>query len=216
MDPFHERLARTALDAISDYGFCLAGGYALEAHGFLKRRSEDVDLFTTMDMARDFATAVKQATAAYRHGDLDVEVAVESATFARLRVGDPQTGQVSKVELGIDWRAHPPSRLAIGPVLHANDAVANKLSALYSRGEVRDYIDIDAVLGSSRYTSSALLALAADHDPGFDRGYFAQALAAVSRLPDRAFEPYDMTAPEAAALRDRMTTWADAIATAHS
>jgi hypothetical protein len=33
MDPFHERLARLALDAAEPYGFALAGGYAVQAHG---------------------------------------------------------------------------------------------------------------------------------------------------------------------------------------
>lgn len=47
MDPLLHRLARLALSTAGDYGFCLAGGYAVQAHGFLERPSEDVDLFTT-------------------------------------------------------------------------------------------------------------------------------------------------------------------------
>jgi hypothetical protein len=45
MDPFHERLARVALEVTAAYGFALAGGYAVQAHGFLDRPSADVDLF---------------------------------------------------------------------------------------------------------------------------------------------------------------------------
>lgn len=45
MDPFHERLARIALEVAATYGFALAGGYAIQAHGFLDRPSADVDLF---------------------------------------------------------------------------------------------------------------------------------------------------------------------------
>ena len=45
MDPFHERLARVALKVTASYGFALAGGYAVQAHGFLDRPSADVDLF---------------------------------------------------------------------------------------------------------------------------------------------------------------------------
>jgi hypothetical protein len=37
MDSLHERLARLALAAASGYGFCLAAGYAVQAHGFLDR-----------------------------------------------------------------------------------------------------------------------------------------------------------------------------------
>jgi len=31
MDPFHERLARVALEVAATYGFALAGGYAVQA-----------------------------------------------------------------------------------------------------------------------------------------------------------------------------------------
>lgn len=54
MDPFHQRLARVALDAAARYGFCLAGGYAVQAHGFVDRVSKDVDLFTTVRQRRTF------------------------------------------------------------------------------------------------------------------------------------------------------------------
>jgi hypothetical protein len=57
VDPFHERIATLALRAAEPYGFCLAGGYAVQAHGLVERRSEDVDLFTTMAERADFATA---------------------------------------------------------------------------------------------------------------------------------------------------------------
>ena len=67
-----------------------------------------------------------------------------------MAVSDPSTSATSKVELGIDWRAHAPTVLAIGPVLHPDDAVANKVGALYSRAQTRDYIDVDAALRSGR------------------------------------------------------------------
>jgi hypothetical protein len=46
MAPLHELVTRIGLTATSKYGFTLAGGYAVQAHGFLNRVSEDVDLFT--------------------------------------------------------------------------------------------------------------------------------------------------------------------------
>jgi hypothetical protein len=54
--------------------------------------------------------------------------------------------------------------MAIGPVLHPDDAVANKVCALFGRAEVRDYVDVDAVVASGRYAKEELLDLAADHD----------------------------------------------------
>ena len=58
MDPFHERLARVALDAAGSYGFALAGGYAVQAHGFLDRMSADVDLFAEASGEFDSPEAV--------------------------------------------------------------------------------------------------------------------------------------------------------------
>jgi hypothetical protein len=69
MDSLHERLARLALSVSSRYGFCLAGGYAVQAHGFLDRPSEDVDLFTTSAAEEQFPDAVATVIAAYKATD---------------------------------------------------------------------------------------------------------------------------------------------------
>lgn len=137
MDPFHERLARTGLAAADRYGFALAGGYAVQAAGLLERPSEDVDLFTAWDRRDEFTAAVTAVVHAYRDDGLTVETERQYGTFARLAVADGV--RVSKVELGVDWRANEPILMAIGPVLHPDDAVANKMSALYGRAFARDF-----------------------------------------------------------------------------
>jgi antitoxin YefM len=58
MDPFHERLARLALEVAADYGFCLAGGYAVQAHGFVDRVSKDVDLFPELGVKNRLSEVV--------------------------------------------------------------------------------------------------------------------------------------------------------------
>src|SRR5262249_32785291 len=132
---------------------------------------------------------------------------------ARLAVADPVGGNVSTVELGVDWRAYPPVQLAIGPVLHPADAAANKLCALYGRAEVRDYVDVHGVLKDGRYPADDLLRMAADHDPGFDPVMFAEALRAVRRFPASAFEPYKLTLVQVDGLCARLLAWADEIDT---
>jgi hypothetical protein len=126
--------------------------------------------------------------------------------LARLTVASGVTS--ARVELGVDWRENEPVRLAVGPVLHPDDAVANKVCALFGRAEVRDYVDVDAILTSGRYTEAELVDLAAGHDPGFDLSWFAEALAAIDRLPDSLFQPYGLEPKDVAALRFRMTGWA--------
>jgi hypothetical protein len=211
MDPFHEQLARVALDAAGSFGFALAGGYAVQAHGFLNRMSADVDLFAEASGEFDFPEAVDAVIAAYQREGLIVQAEVLTKSFARLNVRSASDS--AKVELGMDWRKNEPVRLAVGPVLHADDAVANKVCALFGRAEVRDYVDVDAILSSGRYTEDELLDLAAEHDPGFERSWFAEALSAIDRLPDRLFQPYNLSADDTTALKARMRAWAQRIGT---
>lgn len=175
----HARLARLGLEAAAKYGFVLAGGYAVQAHGFLERLSEDVDLFTDVGDPTTFAEAVAAVTEAYRIAGLTVEVDRSGDVFARLSVLDGQ-GHDAKIGMGCDWRSRPSAFLEMGPVLHPDDAVANKVTTLFGRAAPRDYLDVHAALVSGR-----LLELAAEHDGGFDQSYFAQALEAVDRRPDR-------------------------------
>ncbi|MEV4495555.1 nucleotidyl transferase AbiEii/AbiGii toxin family protein [Micromonospora arborensis] len=205
MDPFHERLARTGLGAADRYGFALAGGYAVQAAGLLERPSEDVDLFTAWDRRREFTAAVTAVVHAYRDDGLTVETERQYDTFARLAVTDGV--RVSKVELGVDWRANEPILMAIGPVLHPDDAVANKMSALYGRAFARDFIDIDATLRSGRYTRENLLALVQRADRGFDRRVFADALGQAALLDPEDFAQYGVTGRALDDLRNRFAEW---------
>jgi hypothetical protein len=97
MDPFHERLARVALDAAGSFGFALAGGYAVQAHGFLNRMSADVDLFAEASAESDIRQAVDVVIAAYLREGLQVETELRSASFARLEIRSPT--ESAKVEL---------------------------------------------------------------------------------------------------------------------
>lgn len=209
MDPFHERLARVALRVTTSYGFALAGGYAVQAHGFLDRPSADVDLFAEASAQLDFPRAVNAVIAAYQRDGLDARAEARSSSFARLIVSGG--GEQARVELGVDWRMNEPVRLGIGPVLHADDAVANKVCALFGRAEIRDYVDVAAILASGRYSGDDLVRLAAEHDPGFDLAWFTEALDAVDRIPDTGFAEYGLNPAAASALRARMHAWAKKI-----
>ena len=139
MEPTHLRLAEIGLQVAGQYGFALAGGYAVQAHGILHRPSEDVDLFTAWERRADFAAAVDAVVQAYTEYGYTVEITQQFETFARLAVVEPsEPGHSYKVELAANWRALPPVQMDIGPVLHPDDVVAGKMSALYTRAEPRD------------------------------------------------------------------------------
>lgn len=84
---------------------------------------------------------------------LQVTVVAWAGTFARLLVTDPAAGgEPDKAEVAAGWRSHEPVALDIGPILHADGAVANKRAALCGRALPRDFPGIDAILASSRYS----------------------------------------------------------------
>ncbi|NUR03515.1 MAG: hypothetical protein HOY79_45470 [Streptomyces sp.] len=73
------------------------------------------------------------------------------------------------------WRCRSCRRLGRRPArfLHPDDAVANKVTTLFGRAAPRDYLDLNAVLASGRYSGEWLLQLASEHDAGVDPRYFA-------------------------------------------
>lgn len=209
MDPLHRALAEIGLHAAARFGFALAGGYAVQAHQILSRPSEDVDLFTAWERRDDFTAAVDAVVNAYRtHGFL-VEINQQFVTFARLAVTDPgPPSRTTKVELAANWRAQPPVIMDIGPVLHADDVAAGKVSALYSRAEPLDVnVDVDAAITSGQYTHERLCELAEQADAGFDRGVLADMLAMIDRYADRRFTAYGVTSDAVAGLRSRISDW---------
>ena len=205
MDAFQQGLARIGLDAAQRYGFALAGGHAVQAAGFLQRPSEDIDLFTVWERRSEFETAAGAIVDAYLAAGLSVEAERRHDTFIRLTVSDGM--QTAKVELGVDMRANEPVRMSVGPVLHPDDAVANKMGALYDRALARDFIDIDAVLQSGRYDRQALLQLAERSDITFDRRVFADALAQAQLLDDDDFAQYGLVLERVSDLRYRFAAW---------
>ncbi len=92
-------------------------------------------------------------------------------------------------------------------MLHADDAVANKLCALFGRALPRDFLDVDAALMSGQYTRGRLLELAAKADHGFDWLLFADALGALTQITDAAFAEYHVRSSDFADMRHRFGEW---------
>lgn len=210
MEPRHRAIAEIALRVAGPFGFALAGGYAVRAHGIGDRPSGDVDLFTDWQRRADFPAAVDAVIATLIEHGYGVRVAARGESFARLLVTAPGAsgeGAEDKVELSADWRSHPPVLLDVGPVLHVEDAVANKMCALNGRALPRDFLDIDATVCSGRFTRERLLELATNADGGFDPRMFAHALGALTQITDAAFVAYGVTHDQISGLRQRFAQW---------
>jgi len=207
-EPLHLVLAEIGLRAGGPFGFALAGGHAVAAHGIIDRPSEDVDLFADWQRRADFPTAVDAVIFAFEREGFDVVVDLRLETFARLHVSRPvEPDRQHRVELVANWRAQPPVEMQIGPVLHPDDVMAGKMDALYNRAAARDFIDIDAAITRGRYTPEQLCTLASEADAGFDRQFFAQMLGAIGRFDDQDFIDYGLEPDQVAAMRDRFRAW---------
>lgn len=200
--------ARVLLDAIGGRGFVLAGSSAIREHGIIQRPTADVDLFT-VDIGPDaFNAALDAGRSALRAHGYDVVAVRRAEQYARLAITTAE-GHHFDVDMGVDWRAHDPVTLAIGPVLDIEDAIANKVGALYGRGEARDYLDVDAIRRSGRITDEGLIETAAKHDPGFAIGMFVRQLAQVDRLRPEDVVEYGYTAQDLAGVKRRLQAWVE-------
>ncbi|GAA1834546.1 hypothetical protein GCM10009682_61090 [Luedemannella flava] len=212
----HRAITQIALAAGGPYGLALAGGYAVSEHGMGERPSGDVDLFTDWHRRGDFPAAVDAVIAALAAQGYTVTAVAHTETFARLLVATTDSpDDPDKMELSADWRAHPPVILDVGPVLHPDDAVANKMTALFGRAEARDFLDVDAALASGRYTRQRLVELAANADGGFDPILFADAIGSLAQRTDAEFADYEVTAQQISAVRRRFAEWRDEILKQH-
>lgn len=201
-------VTRLLLNVIADDGFALAGAGAIRAHGLTERPTHDIDLFTQpLISAEKFRAAVGRAILVLRKAGFEVVPLRLTDTFARLSVQDADE-QLLDIDLAVNWRADPPVLMTFGPVLSERDAVAGKLSAVYSRGEVRDFLDLDVIRSSGRYSDDDLLALGQAHDSGFDPTMFAAQLSRVVHFAAEEAEEYGFHAEEMIAMQQRTMAWA--------
>jgi hypothetical protein len=205
LDGFQAEIAEIALRAIGEHGYALAGAGALVAHGVISRPTQDLDLFTPTEggpgaVSAALVTALTDASCqvqvlepAEQHG----------GEFVRLQVHRDE--HVVDIDLARDWRQHPPVRMRLGPVLHVDDAVASKVTAMIGRGLPRDYIDVAAAL--ARYSRNDLLRLAFHRDPGLRVLDVALCMQQLDRLPDAPFADYGLTDDDVRQVRHTLQDW---------
>jgi hypothetical protein len=206
-------VATIALRVAARYGFALAGGNALMAHGVIDRPTEDVDLFSDQEtgvaVAADAVEAALRAagfTAERQDGVNDLGDLFEGMGegLAEWLVTSPQ-GQQTMLQMAYFDRVRGPVTMDVGPVLDMEDLAGWKTVALVTRVEPRDYIDIAAAL--DHYTISQLVDLARQRDPGLEDRDFTDAGRQLDRLPGGLFARYGLSPADVAALRKRFADW---------
>lgn len=210
---YQREVTRLALDSLAGGGFALAGSGAIREHGIIDRPTQDIDLFTSVTSPEAFAESTKRLAATLRERGFEVEEDRNAPQYAKFTVIS-SAGQRVEVDLAVDWRSEEPVTLSIGPVLSLPDAVASKVSAVYGRAEVRDYLDLDAIRESGPFSDDEILELAVDRDPGFDVQMFAGQLDQINRLGSaRRVEEYGVGEQELAQLKSRLSGWAEELRT---
>lgn len=204
-------IASVALKASGNHGFALAGSGAIREHGLIDRPTQDVDIFSTMEASATFKQAVDNVISALCKHGYQVDVDQQTDQFARLVVRDPDDGYRIEIDMGIDYRSLPTTRLSVGPVLSLRDAVASKAAALYSRNETRDFLDFDSIRRNSSFSDKELIELISETDHGFDLHHFAQVLDSVSSIQPSEVKPYGYSAADLKGVQTRLSAFANQI-----
>lgn len=181
LSALQQRVALVLADLPEAEGFALAGGGALIVRGAVDRETHDLDFFVDETDAVDRLLPALEA-ALNGHG-LDVERRQVAHGFARVSIRD--SDDRTEVDLCVDNRLLPAEPSPIGPVLALEELGVNKLLALFSRAEARDFVDFAAL--EPVYGLDRLCRLATEKDAGFDRAVLAEMLTRIDRLPDDEF-----------------------------
>lgn len=177
MRPLLSPLQRRVLEAFfrlpASQDFVLTGGTALAAFYLFHRFSEDLALFTPKAEAMDETGRILEAISLEE--GLTLEVERRLPLFVRAFFSAPGEPHPLKVDLAFDpgpWFGSPREVEGVR-VDSLENIVANKVAALLSRGEVRDFIDLYFILRETSLRFDDLLEMARRKDPGLREFYLA-------------------------------------------
>lgn len=160
--------------------FFLTGGTALAAFHLHHRRSVDLDLFTLDDLAlREAGLLVPQLAA-----DLGCQIGrARTSEHFRQFLLEPESGPPLQVDLirdfGPQYGQHGTVRDIVIDSLE--NIAANKLTAILSRTEAKDFVDLYFILRAG-YDFVDLLPKAREKDPGLQPFFMAGSLLQVRHL----------------------------------
>ncbi|OYP16630.1 hypothetical protein CFC35_20725 [Streptomyces sp. FBKL.4005] len=205
----HHRLLADVVPAGGPYGLVLAGGYALQAHGLLRRPHANLDLAT--ESAEPMEQLAGAVGAALEARGRRVRTGAVTALTAQLTVTDPPTGDPCALALHKEAFWQPPELTAYGPALSLADAVGTKIRALYDRGAAVDLIDAQACAARFSLPDLEELGRRHAHDP-FDLPTLQSRLTGTDFYSDGDFLRYGLDEAGVVALRAWAQHWSDDIA----
>lgn len=120
--------------------------------------------------------------------------------FARLEIGDGR--DQTELDLAADARLLPVQPTTPAPTLSGQELGADKILAIFSRAEARDFSDLLPL--EEAYGLDELLELAGQKDLGFRPTYFAEMLERFNRFRR---EEFDIPDEQFARLRESVARW---------
>jgi hypothetical protein len=160
--------------------FFLTGGTALAAFHLHHRLSVDLDLFTLDDLAMREAGLLLPQLAA----DLGCQIGRARTTeHFRQFLLEPETGNPLQVDLVRDFGPQYGQHSTVGDIVvdSVENIGANKLTAILSRTEAKDFVDLYFILQAG-YEFEDLLAKAREKDLGLQPFYMAGTLLQIRHL----------------------------------
>ena len=146
LTPLQRRILRVLASLAPPW--TLTGGGALAGVHLGHRETRDLDLFWRD--RRELGVSPREAEGALRADGLEVTVLRTAPAFVELRVSDGRTACVVDLVAEPFPSLEPPQRAQVEGVQIAVDTVheilVNKLTALLSRSELRDLVDVKALL----------------------------------------------------------------------
>ena len=198
LSPLQERVAALVAGIEDANEFALAGGAALIVQGMINRRTRDLDFFGPGPAAVD--RLVPLVEAALAEEGLTVRRITVNPGFARLEIGDGR--DLTELDLAADARLLPVQPTTPAPTLSGPELGADKVLALFSRAEARDFSDLLAL--EETYNLDQLLDLAGQKDLGFRPRYFAEMLDRFDRFRR---EEFDIPDEQFARLKEAVGRW---------
>jgi hypothetical protein len=207
IDETHRRILAVIQPVLRKYGFGLAGGNAMKAHGLTHRPTRDINMFTMR------AGAIKLAVP-------EVERALKNAGFGARATRGAEAALVGDwddynarwtvtageervlLELALHDLISPPVLIAdIGPVLTVEDLLAAKTLALVDRSGARDFWDVYEAMRQG-WTPEQLIGLAWRLNPDdYDAAYFTEVLGNLADLDDFEFRQLGLSGRQVTDLR---------------
>lgn len=166
LDELQTRVLGTLAEV--DPPFVLSGGAALAGIHLGHRTTRDLDLFwRNRAQLGDLPQIVAQHL---QNGGLTVATVQSAPAFVKLRVTDERSAIVVDLIAETTGSIEPPTLHAVGSAEILVDSLrailAEKLCALLERSEIRDLVDVDALLRSGQSLEIAI-ADAPRRDSGF-------------------------------------------------